>query len=298
MKIFDCFMFYDEKVLLDIRLNILNEFVDYFVIVESRYFHNGLERNLNFNINEYPKFKDKIIYIIHENKPKELKKINPEDGEELKTFKLNFNAHTLENNQRNDIFKGVKNADANDMILISDVDEIPNLENINLKQIKNQIILFEQEIFYYKLNRYLPNFIWYGTKACKKKNLISPQWLRNIKNNRYSLFRLDTFFSKKKYINKLYVNKGGWHFSNLKNASDIELKLKSYLHYTDYQFEELGKNKIENLINSNKTIYDMFADKKSKKFGDDKRKNLVKYEVSKLPSYIKNNLNKYKDWID
>ena len=298
MKIFDCFMFYDEKVLLDIRLNILNEFVDYFVIVESRYFHNGLERNLNFNINEYPKFKDKIIYIIHENKPKELKKINPEDGEELKTFKLNFNAHTLENNQRNDIFKGVKNADANDMILISDVDEIPNLENINLKQMKNQIILFEQEIFYYKLNRYLPNFIWYGTKACKKKNLISPQWLRNIKNNRYSLFRLDTFFSKKKYINKLYVNKGGWHFSNLKNASDIELKLKSYLHYTDYQFEELGKNKIENLINSNKTIYDMFADKKSKKFGDDKRKNLVKYEVSKLPSYIKNNLNKYKDWID
>ena len=298
MKIFDCFMFYDEKVLLDIRLNILNEFVDYFVIVESRYFHNGLERNLNFNINEYPKFKDKIIYIIHENKPKELKKINPEDGEELKTFKLNFNAHTLENNQRNDIFKGVKNADANDMILISDVDEIPNLENINLKQIKNQIILFEQEIFYYKLNRYLPNFIWYGTKACKKKNLISPQWLRNIKNNRYSLFRLDTFFSKKKYINKLYVNKGGWHFSNLKNASDIELKLKSYLHYTDYQFEELGKNKIENLMNSNKTIYDMFADKKSNKFGDDKRKDLVKYEVSKLPSYIKNNLNKYKDWID
>ena len=287
MKVFDCFMFYDEKVLLDIRLNVLNEFVDYFVIVESRYFHNGLERNLNFNINEYPKFKDKIIYIIHENKPKE-----------LKTFKLNFNAHTLENDQRNDIFKGVKNSESNDMILVSDVDEIPNLENINLKQIKNQIILFEQEIFYYKLNRYLPNFTWYGTKACKKKDLISPQWLRNIKNNKYSFFRIDTFFSKKKYIDKLYVNKGGWHFSNLKNATDIELKLRSYLHYTDYQFEELGKKKIENLIKSNKTIYDMFADKKSKKFGDDKRKDLVKYEISKLPSHIRDNLNKYKDWID
>jgi len=298
MKVFDCFMFYDEKVLLDIRLNVLNEFVDYFVIVESRYFHNGLERNLNFNINEYPKFKDKIIYIIHENKPKELKKISSEDDEELKTFKLNFNAHILENDQRNDIFKGVKNSESNDMILISDVDEIPNLENINLKQIKNQIILFEQEIFYYKLNRYLPNFTWYGTKACKKKDLISPQWLRNIKNNKYSFFRIDTFFSKKKYIDKLYVNKGGWHFSNLKNATDIELKLRSYLHYTDYQFEELGKKKIENLIKSNKTIYDMFADKKSKKFGDDKRKDLVKYEISKLPSHIRDNLNKYKDWID
>ena len=69
MKIFDCFMFYDEEVLLDIRLNILNKFVDHFIIVESKYFHNGLERNLKFDINNYKKFRDKIIYIIHENKP-------------------------------------------------------------------------------------------------------------------------------------------------------------------------------------------------------------------------------------
>ena len=147
MKIFDCFMFYDEEVLLDIRLNIPNKFVDHFVIVESKYFHNGLERNLKFDINNYKKFRDKIIYIIHEDKPINLKKINPEDNEEEKTFKLNFNAHSRENDQRNNIIKGLQNSHENDLILISDVDEIPNLENTNIKNIKNKIILFEQDIF-------------------------------------------------------------------------------------------------------------------------------------------------------
>ena len=298
MKIFDCFMFYDEKILLDIRLNILNEFVDYFVIVESKYFHNGLERKLNFNINDYPKFKDKIIYIIHENISSKLQNIDEKDDEETRTYKLNFNAHIRENDQRNYIIKGLKNADDNDFILISDVDEIPKLENLNLFNIKNKIVMFEQNIFYYKLNRYLPNFTWYGTKACKKKDLITPQWLRNIKNNEYSFLRFDTFFSKKKYIDKFYIKYGGWHFSNLKNAVDIELKLKSYLHHIDYKYEELGLDKIDYLIKNNKTIYDMFGDKSSKKFGNEKRKTLEKYDINKLPKYIKRNLNKYKDWID
>ena len=298
MKIFDCFMFYDEKLLLDIRMNILNEFVDYFVIVESKYYHNGIERELIFDINDYKKFKDKIIYIVHDEIPSILKDVNSNDYKEIKTYKLNFNAHVRENDHRNKIMAGLKNADNNDLILISDVDEIPKLDKTNFTNIKNKIIIFEQNIFYYKLNRYLPNYTWYGTKACKKKDLVNPQWLRNTKNNKYSFFRLDTFFSKKKYIDKLFIGDGGWHFSNLKSAFDIELKLKSYLHYTDYKFEELGKNKIENLIKSNKTIYDMFGDKSSKKFSDDKRKDLEIYQTHELPKYIQNNLEKYKDWMD
>ena len=298
MKIFDCFMFYDEKTLLDIRLNILNEFIDYFVIVESKYFHNGQKRELNFNINDYPKFKEKIIYKVHDKISSKLEELDQNDDQETETFKLNFNAHARENDQRNFIISGLEQAEENDLILISDVDEIPNLENIDLKKIKNEILMFEQNIFYYKLNRYLPNFIWYGTKACKKRVLESPQWLRNIKNNKYSFFRLDTFFSKRKYINKYFIKNGGWHFSNLKDAENIELKLKSYLHYIDYKFEELGKDKIDFLIKNNKTIYDMYGDKSSKKFGDEKRKTLEKYDISKLPNYIKNNLKKYKDWMD
>ncbi|MDC0518119.1 hypothetical protein OAN68_03170 [Candidatus Pelagibacter sp.] len=298
MKIFDCFMFYDEELLLDIRMNILNEFVDYFVIVESKYFHNGKERDLRFDISKYSSFKNKIVYIIQDEKPKGIQVINSFDNEGTESDKKILNAHLQEHSQRNLIQNGLNKSDDNDIILISDVDEIPNLEKINIKNIKNKIILFEQNIFYYKLNRYLPDFKWYGTKACKKKHLKNPQWLRNIKNKDYPFFRIDTFFSKLKYIDKYFVKDGGWHFSNLKNFKDIEIKLKSYLHHRDYEVEELGINKIKKLIEENKTIYNMYADKTVKKYGDNSRMNLEKFEISKLPSYIQNNLEKFKSWID
>ena len=176
MKIFDCFMFYDEDLLLDLRFNILDQHVDFFVIVESKYFHNGKERQLKFDIKKYKKFDHKIIYIVHENEPTKIHKVNKEDDEGIKSYKLITNAHLRENDQRNHISKGLSNAADDDLILISDVDEIPNFESIKLEKIKNQIIMFEQNIFYYKLNRYLPNFTWYGTKGCKKKYIKSPQW--------------------------------------------------------------------------------------------------------------------------
>jgi beta-1,4-mannosyl-glycoprotein beta-1,4-N-acetylglucosaminyltransferase len=298
MRIYDCFMYYDEETILDIRFNTLDKFVDYFVIVESKNFHNGEERKLRFDLNKYPKFKNKIIYIQHDLSGLKLESVLQNDDEGEKSRKLILNAHIRENDQRNKIMEGLNNANDNDLIMISDVDEIPNLEKLDFNDIKNEVIMFEQNIFYYKLNRYLPNFTWFGTKACKKKNLLSPQWLRNIKKRKYSFYRLDTFFSKTKYINKKYIKNGGWHFSNLKNSSDIELKLKSYLHHRDYEVEELGQNKIDALIKQNKTIYDMFGDKSSKKFGDNKRKNLEKFDINELPSYIQNNIEKFKNWID
>lgn len=298
MKIYDCFMFYDEDVILDLRLNILNEYIDYFVIVESKFFHNGKERKLRFDIKKYTKFRDKIIYIIQDNQPNGIQEILKSDDEGTISAKEINNALLRENSQRNLISQGLKMAADNDLILISDVDEIPNLEKVKLKETKNEILMFVQDIFYYKLNRYLPNFQWFGTKGCLKKNLKSPQWLRNIKNKKYSFLRIDTFFSDKKYINKKFINHGGWHFSNLKNAEDLELKLKSYLHHRDYEVEELGKTKIEKLMKTNETIYDMFGDKTSKKYGDDKRRKLDVYEINKLPIFIQKNLEKYKNWID
>tara|TARA_Y100000996_G_scaffold413218_1_gene400974 strand:- start:761 stop:1564 length:804 start_codon:yes stop_codon:yes gene_type:complete len=267
-------------------------------VVESKFFHNGKSRNLKFDINKHEKFKDKIIYIIHDEVQKGIQKINPDESEAIKSWKQIENALIRENGQRNSIIKGLKNAKDDDLILISDVDEIPNLDSIDLKKIENQIILFEQDIFYYKLNRYLPNYIWYGTKGCKKKKLITPQWLRNIKSNKYSFYRIDTFFSKTKYIDKDYIKLGGWHFSNIKSVDDIELKLKSYLHHRDYEVEELGKSKIKELIQRNETIYDMFNDKISKKFDVKNRRKLELYETKKLPLFIRENLNKYKRWMD
>ena len=298
MKIYDCFMFYDEDVILDLRLNILNEYIDYFVIVESKFFHNGKDRKLRFDIKKYTKFRDKIIYIIQDNQPSGIQEILKDDSHGAISAKEINNALLRENSQRNLISQGLKIAAENDLILISDVDEIPNLEKVKLKETKNEILMFVQDIFYYKLNRYLPNFQWFGTKGCLKKNLKSPQWLRNIKNKKYSFLRIDTLFSDKKYINKRFINHGGWHFSNLKNAEDLELKLKSYLHHRDYEVEELGKTKIEKLMKTNETIYDMFGDKTSKKYGDDKRRKLDVYEINKLPIFIQKNLEKYKNWID
>ncbi len=298
MKIYDCFMYYDEDLLLDLRFNILDKYVDFFVIVESEFYHNGKKRNLKFQIKNFEKFKNKIIYIVQKKEPENILKINENDDEGNKSYKLIFNAHLRENEQRNQINNGISSAEDNDLILISDVDEIPNLKSINFSKINNKIMMFEQDIFYYKLNRYLPNFIWHGTKGCKKKNLKEPQWLRNIKSKKFPFWRIDTLLSETKYVDKFYIKDGGWHFSNVKKFEDIELKLKSYLHHRDYEVEELGLDKIKDLVNKNQTIYDMYGDKASKKYGDDKRKKLEIYDLNKLPIYIQDNKDKFKEWMD
>ena len=124
MKIYDCFIFFDEEILLDLRLNILDKYVDKFVIVESKYFHNGKERQLQFDIKKYKKFDHKIIYIVHENEPTKIHKVNKEDDEDIKSYKLITNAHLRENDQRNHISKGLSSATDDDLILISDVFKI------------------------------------------------------------------------------------------------------------------------------------------------------------------------------
>ena len=248
-KIFDCFMYFDEDLVLDIRLNTLNEFVDYFIIVESTFTHRGDKRKLRFDLKKYEKFRNKIIYLIYDNEPNGIQKINDEDIESVKSEKYIFNAILRENGQRNHILNGLLDAEKNDVILVSDVDEIPNLTNVDFSKIRNKIFIFRQEMFYYKLNLKLPNLIWSGTKGCRKKDLINPQWLRNIKDKNYSKFRLDTFFSKKKYSNIKFFDKGGWHFTNIKTAKEIQLKLKSYLHHREFDINPMSLEQIENVIN-------------------------------------------------
>ena len=296
MKIFDCFMYFDEEIVLDIRLNILNPVVDYFVIVESKFTHKGDKRELKFDINKFSEFKDKIIYLVFDKEPEGIEKLDDGDIEGEKSRKLILNAARRENGQRNFIAKGLENADSDDLILISDVDEIPNLEQVDLKKIKNQIILFRQDMFYYKLNLKLPDLIWSGTKACKKKYLKSPQWLRNIKDKKYPIYRIDTFFSKKKYINIKFISDGGWHFSNIKTPSEIEHKLRSYLHHREFDINPISVKDIENIIKNKKAIYDLKVDKNVNKIGNGSK--LEDYPLVKLPQYLKNNIEKYKNWLN
>ena len=296
MKIYDCFMYFDEEVVLDVRLNTLNEFVDYFVIVESIYTHKGDPRELKFNHKKFEKFKDKIIYIVDEETYPQTDEINTEDSEGEKSRKAIFNAAYRENGQRNLITRGLKKANDEDIIMVSDVDEIPKLSELNFKNINEKIILFKQDMFYYKFNLWLPNLIWTGTKACKKKNLVNPQWLRNIKDRKYSFFRIDTFFSKTKYTSIKVINDGGWHFSNIKTPKEIEFKLRSYLHHREFDLNPLSVTQIDEIIRNKQAIYDLKVDKTVNKIGNGSI--LKNFDLNSLPEYIVTNKNKFLDWID
>ena len=296
MKVYDCCMYYNEDTVLDIRLNCLDAYVDKFVIVESKFTHSGKKRNLLFDINQFKRFKDKIIYLALDDEPREIETVYDKDDEDLKSFKYIENALKRENYQRNYISKGLSDADAEDIIMVSDADEIPNLGKLDLKKIKNKLIFFQQKMFYYKLNLYIDSFNWFGTKACKKKDLISPQWLRNIKDRAYPLWRIDTLFSKLKYQNIYFVNDGGWHFSNIKNAKAIQEKLRSYLHHIEFDEEPLSVEKIDKIMKEKKTIYDLKVDKSVSKFN--KGQKLTTIDLKLLPNYIQNNIEKYKLWLD
>jgi beta-1,4-mannosyl-glycoprotein beta-1,4-N-acetylglucosaminyltransferase len=287
-------MYFDEDIVLDVRLNFLNEFVDQFVIIESEYNHRGEKRVPLFKIDKFKKYKDKIKYILINDIPPGIEIINKEDEDVYR--KSIFNASKRENFQRNQILKGLTEANEEDWIIISDLDEIPNLSKINLKNTKDKLIFFNQHMMYYKFNLKLNDYIWVGSKACKMKNLQSPQWIRDIKNKNYGWWRIDIFFSNRKYNNILFVEEGGWHFSYLKNPKGIEKKLKSYLHHIDYDLNPVGVEGIEKMINSKRTIYNIKADQKENKF--DGINKLSKININLLPSYILENKDKFKDWID
>ena len=296
MKIFDCFMYFDEDTVLDVRLNYLDKYVDQFVIIESEYNHKGEKRIPLFKIDKFKKFENKIKYILTSKIPSGIENIKADDDKSEIYRKSIFNAWKRENLQRNQISEGLSDAQEEDWVIISDLDEIPNLSEIKLKNINDNFVFFKQDMMYYKFNLRLENHIWVGSKACKVKNLESPQWIRDIKDKKYSWWRVDTYFSKKKYNDILFVENGGWHFSYLKNSKDIEKKLKSYLHHIDYDLNPVGEKGIQEMINNKKTIYNIKADQKENKF--DGTNKLNKININLLPSYILENKDKLKDWIE
>jgi len=298
MKIYDCFQYFDEEMMLDLRLNIMDKYIDKFVITEATYMHNGKPKKLNFDINKFSKFKDKIIYIVVDQLPPNLFEIYEKDNDEKDTKgqKIVLNGYKRENYQRQMAWNFLKNIDLDDWIIINDIDEIPNLKNINFKEIKNRFLIFKQNIFYYKFNLLYPELPWYGTRACRKKNFISPQWLREIKHKKYPFWRLDTIFSKKKYSDIIHINSGGWHFTNIKSPEDIEKKLFNYLHH--YEFEQSGLNidDLKKKIAEKKIIYDHGVDQRKPKWKSEKT--LIKIDLEELPTYLRENCKKYSNWLE
>ena len=231
MAIFDCFQYFNEEHIAEIRFNILDKFVDSFVIVESTVNHQGKPKKLHFDIEKYKKFKNKINYIVVDDTPEDIKKPH-EGGESL-----------VEQHQRNSIMKGLKNASDNDLVILSDVDEIPNLNKLNEFD-KNKYAVFSQKMFMYKLNLLnLKENNWHGSKICLKKNFKSPQWLRDLKFKKYPFWRID------KIRNLQIIRDGGWHFAYLQSPKNISKKIKSFAHgefnKADIANEENIKLKIE-----------------------------------------------------
>ena len=269
MKIYDCFSYWDEDLLLNLRLNTLDKFVDYFVIVEGNKTWQNNNKQLKFDINKFSKFKKKIIYIPVEDLP---------DGD---------NPYLRENFQRNCIMRGLKDSSENDLIIISDLDEIPNPYTISKFKKNMKYAVFKQNHYYYKINlqsQINPN--WYGSRICIKKYLKSPQWLRNLKFKRRPFWRIDKY-----RLNNILEN-GGWHFCNLKNPEELLYKYKNLCETNDpYVFKEKIDDKYLQLEEIQKRI----------KSGEDIIGRKERYVVKKLdetfPRYILENKKKYHDWI-
>jgi beta-1,4-mannosyl-glycoprotein beta-1,4-N-acetylglucosaminyltransferase len=295
MRIYDCTTYFDEDILLDFRLNCLNKYVDKFVIVECNYTHRGIKKGFNLDLERLKKFKEKIIYIQIKKKPSNLNIIKKTDHEDTKSSKHIFNGYIWDHFQRNKIVDGLKNCGPKDIILISDLDEIPNLENINFKKIKQKLIFFRQKILFYKFNLLYKDRFWFGTRACKKKDLISPQWIRDIKHKKYNFFRFDRFFSKKKYFDIFYVKNGGWHYTNLKSPKNIFKKLKNYAHYLEFELSKIRLKDIKEMILKKRAIYNHEVDQRGNKF--DGKIKLYKFSKKYWPNYLKDNYYKYKKWI-
>lgn len=296
MKIFDCTTYYDEELIIDLRFNVLNEYVDKFIVCEAKFSHAGKEKKLNFDIHKYPKFKDKIIYVVLENEPANL---IYEDN--LKKIELTENVRTNSIKriayQRNKLFDAVnKVSDMNDYIFYSDNDEIPNLELFNPKKNKKKIIIFEQKLFYYKFNLLCDRINWYGTRAIKKRDLIDFEWLRQIKPKKYPFFRLDTFFRDDKFINLEIIPNGGWHFTRVISPEKIHLKELDTEHHDEYKESKKNPEKIKDLISRRVIDHDHLADSRENKFG--KEFPLKQVKLVDLPKYIQRNKDYYENFLD
>ena len=292
MKIFDCTTFFEEDLMMELRFNILNEHVEKFIVVESRFSHSGNKKKLNFDINNYKKFKNKIIYLVIDEEPHDLIELNNNNSsiQRLNSIKRIEQSYDY-------IRFGLKDAAEEDIILFSDNDEIPNLDKCNLNEIKNKIYIFEQKILNYKFNLLYDLIPWYGTRACKFKNIKSFPWLKNLKNKKYPFWRLDVFFNKFKSMNVEIVNNGGWHFNNLKTAEGLYKKLTNLGHHNEFDASKITVEELQNKIDNKLAFYDHTADKTGKNKYDFEYK-LKKISDDQLPKFLLDNKENYINWFD
>ena len=293
MKIFDCTLYYDEDLILETRLNILDKYIHKFVICESKFTHSGKEKKLNFNIKKFSKFKSKIIYLINDSEPNNL--IYSQNKKELPE-QMRPNAMKRIANQREFLMNGLQEANSNDIIMYSDNDEIPNPNKLNDYLLKEKISIFEQKLFYYKFNLLYENLLWYGTRACRKKDLPGFETLRLIKPKKYPFYRVDTIFKRNKYTRIQIVNNGGWHFTRVISPEEIHKKELIAEHHDEYRLSKKDPKKIADLTKRRVIDHNHFVDSTQNKYG--KEFKLKQLPIDQLPNYISQNIEKYRTFLD
>ena len=242
----DSFLFFNEIKLLNYRLNLLDPIVDFFVISESPKTFTGEKKPLFFDENRemFDKFKNKIIYnlISEEN-------IDFNNWSELPNFR-NHNSSFFydlperfhrDSYQRDYTIKGIKNVPSNSLILMSDLDEIPNPEILSgLKYSQSEVgpWCFLQTMHYYA-PKYVSNDIWFGTRAIKFNDLM--------------LTTVDTLRQPAETNLMKLIPFGGWHFSFFGGLESIKYKIKSYTH-AEYYTKEILEN-LELRIDSGKDLF-------------------------------------------
>lgn len=265
MKLYDCFIYSGEDELLELRFTILDKDIDFFVIVEgAKYFSGKIKKQL-FSIKKFEKYKNKIRYFYINDFPEHL-------GDNW----------VYEKFQRNALSRGLYDAQSNDIILVSDADEIPNL---NCKKFLNyDSSVFLQNFYYYKINLLCFEGLkwknkWAGTKAIKFKYFESAQLTREMRVKNIPFWRIDQKIKRK------LINEGGWHFSYLMTPEEIINKVKNFSHTEFIEFAEVKH--IEKMINEKKDLFN--------------RENM-KFRIAQIdksyPEEIYKNQNKYKKWIE
>lgn len=219
--IYDCFTFFNELDLLELRFELLNDHVDWFVLSESPKTHSGVAKPLYYseNAERFKRFKHKIIHVVADD------------------FPAYVNSWSYENYQRNALATALVDCNPEDIILISDLDEIPNLENLPNVLRDGEVICFLQKLFFYYANNYkFSHLIWEGgTKAITFRTL-SEDLLneRFVKYNNHSfpqvLNKGPTLTKVRLYRNLKYILSGGWHLSYMGGVKSIQDKLSASSH--------------------------------------------------------------------
>jgi beta-1,4-mannosyl-glycoprotein beta-1,4-N-acetylglucosaminyltransferase len=292
MKIYDCTTFYSEHMMMDVRFNVLNEFVHKFIVVESLYSHSGKKKKLNFDIKNYLKFKDKIIYLIIDKEPKDLIVNSPN----IRQNEKRINSLKRIDLSYNHMISGISGATEDDLIILSDNDEIPNLNSELFKKTKKNIIIFKQLFFYYKFNLLYDRVPWFGSKACKKKYLKSFSWLKQIKNKKYPFWRFDTYFKSLKNINLQIVENGGWHFTNVNTPKEVFEKMKNFGHHDEFDASGLTVDDIKKKIINKKVFYNHLARQEANNKWNSEYE-LKKIDDNMLPKYLLDNRENFKEWF-